>query len=151
MPGVVSLQKKEYYGHPQNSFWRIMGDLFGASPSLPYRHRIDILSDRRISLFDTLKSCIRPGSADGDIREKVPHDFKRFFSRHRSVAHIFFDGGMAFDTFRRMILPTLEKDNFVMTPLPSTSARNARITYQQKLKAWSVVRYAADERDRHAS
>jgi TDG/mug DNA glycosylase family protein len=143
MPGVVSLQKKQYYGHPQNSFWRIMGDLFGAFPTLPYEVRLNILSDCRITLFDTIKSCVRPGSADTDIRDKVPHDFKKFFKKHRSVDHIFFDGGMAFDTFGRLILPTLKQVDFVLTPLPSTSARNARMTYKQKLSAWSIVKEVA--------
>ena len=33
-PGEESLKRKQYYGHPRNQFWRIMGDLFGAGPDL---------------------------------------------------------------------------------------------------------------------
>lgn len=143
MPGVVSFQKKQYYGHPQNAFWRIMGDLFGASPALPYETRLEILSDCRITLFDTLKSCFRPGSADADISEKVPNDFNKFFKTRPHVRHVFFDGGLALHTFQRMILPTLAKTDFTTTLLPSTSARNARITYAQKLETWKIVQEAA--------
>jgi double-stranded uracil-DNA glycosylase len=36
MPSVASLAREQYYGHPQNAFWPIMGRLFGAGPDLPY-------------------------------------------------------------------------------------------------------------------
>jgi len=140
MPGVVSLQKREYYGHPQNSFWRIMGDLFGAFPSVAYEKRLEILAQRNIALFDTIKKCVRPGSADSDISEKVPHDFNSFFEAHPHVGHVFFDGGMAFDTFRRMVLPTLRHPAPALTCLPSTSPRNATMNYKQKLAAWMIVK-----------
>jgi len=39
MPGVVSLKAGEYYAHPRNAFWQIMGELFGAGHSLPYNER----------------------------------------------------------------------------------------------------------------
>ena len=39
MPGAASLARTEYYGHPRNAFWPIMGALFGAGPELPYAER----------------------------------------------------------------------------------------------------------------
>jgi double-stranded uracil-DNA glycosylase len=143
MPGPVSLRKQEYYGHPQNAFWRIMGDLFGTDPALPYKTRIGILASYDIALFDTLQSCVRSGSADGDMRQQVPNDFSQFFERRMRVAHIFFDGAVAFATFRKVILPTLKCVPFQMTGLPSTSPRYASMTYLQKLIAWRAVQDVA--------
>ena len=40
MPGEASLKAGQYYAHPRNAFWHIMGVLFGAGPSLPYQERV---------------------------------------------------------------------------------------------------------------
>lgn len=37
LPGAESLRRQEYYAKSQNAFWRIMGELVGAGPDLPYR------------------------------------------------------------------------------------------------------------------
>jgi double-stranded uracil-DNA glycosylase len=139
MPGKVSLQKGQYYGHPQNGFWKIMGDLFGAHPALPYEERLEILATRRIALWESLKCCNRPGSADSDISGEMPNDFNAYLKTHARVNHLFFDGGKAYESFRRLVLPTLKHD-LHLTRLPSTSPRHARLTYEEKLTAWSVIR-----------
>ncbi|MGA2776460.1 MAG: hypothetical protein ABSF94_02815 [Steroidobacteraceae bacterium] len=43
LPGQTSLHRREYYAQPQNSFWRIMGALFGAGPNLSYAERVQRL------------------------------------------------------------------------------------------------------------
>ena len=39
-PSVKSLELCEYYGNPQNHFWKIMVALFAIDHRLPYRDRI---------------------------------------------------------------------------------------------------------------
>jgi hypoxanthine-DNA glycosylase len=53
MPGVVSLKAGEYYAHPRNAFWQIMGELFGAGHSLPYNERVALLQSAGVALWDS--------------------------------------------------------------------------------------------------
>ncbi len=39
MPGEESLRAGQYYAYRHNAFWKVMGDLVGADPSLPYESR----------------------------------------------------------------------------------------------------------------
>src|SRR5215470_7097638 len=59
-PGDVSLKAGQYYAHPRNVFWHIMGELFGARPSLPYERKIEILQSVGVALWDVLRTCSRP-------------------------------------------------------------------------------------------
>lgn len=43
MPGDASLSADQYYAHPRNAFWPIMGALFGAGPEQPYPDRLQRL------------------------------------------------------------------------------------------------------------
>jgi TDG/mug DNA glycosylase family protein len=54
MPGEASLKAGQYYAHPRNAFWHIMGELFGAGPSLPYQERVAILQSIGVALWDSL-------------------------------------------------------------------------------------------------
>jgi TDG/mug DNA glycosylase family protein len=40
MPGAESLRRQQYYVHPRNTFWYIMGQICGASFDLPYKDRL---------------------------------------------------------------------------------------------------------------
>ena len=75
MPGELSLKAGQYYAHPRNAFWDIMGELFGAGPSLPYQERVAILQSVGVALWDSLQACTRPGSLDASITEEVANDF----------------------------------------------------------------------------
>ena len=81
MPGSASLRAGQYYAHPRNAFWPIMGDLMDAAPNLPYEARIEILQSEGIALWDVLATCVRDGSLDAEIVEAsiTANDFKAFF------------------------------------------------------------------------
>ena len=144
MPGKASLEQQQYYAHPRNAYWPIMGALFDAGPELPYAERLRRLTDSGIVLWDVLESCFRPGSLDSSIDDTStrPNDFASLFARHRRIRHIFFNGQKAANLFRRKVLPGLPDSagELALRTLPSTSPAHASRSYAEKLQAWSIVR-----------
>jgi hypoxanthine-DNA glycosylase len=146
MPSVASLARGEYYAHPQNAFWPIMGRLFGAGPTLPYAERKAVLIAAGVAVWDVLEACRRAGSLDTSIErdsEQV-NDFATFFRKHRQIGTIFFNGQKAETAFRRHALAQLAvlERNFRYERLPSTSPAHAGRTFAAKLTAWQAVRRA---------
>ena len=63
MPGRASLQANQYYAHPRNAFWPIMGSLIGFAADDPYQRRCDALLAAGVALWDVMASCRRQGCA----------------------------------------------------------------------------------------
>lgn len=141
MPGKESLRTRQYYAHPRNAFWTIMGDLFGAAPDLPYEARIQMLKSAGIALWDVLASCTRHTSMDADIEAGsiCVNDFVSFFGRHPGITQVFFNGTMAESVFCKHVQPLLEPRLPDCRRLPSTSPAHASMRYEQKLGAWKAV------------
>lgn len=141
MPGKASLEADQYYAHPRNAFWRLMGDLLGAGPDLPYLERMEKLKAAGIALWDVIAACERESSLDADIVGATvrPNDFLAFFAVHRSIDRIFFNGAAAETNFRRLVLPGLGDTERRLVRLPSTSPAHAGMRYAEKLAAWSAI------------
>jgi hypoxanthine-DNA glycosylase len=142
MPGEVSLKAKEYYAHPRNAFWRIMGELFGAGSGLPYQERLAVLDKTGIALWDSLRACTRPGSLDSAIRDEVTNDFAALFTSFPKITHVFFNGAKSEAAFRRHVLPTLTDTQHALARLPSTSPAHAAMTFDEKVRRWHAVTMA---------
>ncbi|HEX5051676.1 MAG TPA: DNA-deoxyinosine glycosylase [Planctomycetota bacterium] len=143
MPGVRSLRERQYYAHPQNAFWSILGAVCGFSPSLAYRERTRLLVEHGIALWDVLHSCERPGSLDSSIvaASRRANDFASFFRRHPDIAVVLCNGGTAFSLYGRTVVPALPGP-FAELPcvrMPSTSPAHAGLRPPQKLAAWREV------------
>ena len=95
LPGARSIAEQQYYAHPQNAFWRIMGELFGITGD--YETRCAQLNANGIALWDVLHSSIRPGSMDADIKSDTAavNDFADFFSAHPNIRTVAFNGKKA--------------------------------------------------------
>ena len=67
IPGVASLAKQEYYGHPRNHFWSILFELLNTmTVSNVFEEKVKTLQNHKIGLWDVLKNCQRHGSLDID-------------------------------------------------------------------------------------
>ncbi len=142
-PGKASLQKQEYYGHPHNGFWRIMGELLNFDPQLSYRQRVRVLNRNRVALWDVLTSCSRKGSLDASIQKDsmVLNDFENFFEKNKLIHTILFNGALAEAEFRKHVLKLegIRKREFELHRLPSTSPAMAMLNLSEKTRAWAIL------------
>jgi double-stranded uracil-DNA glycosylase len=143
MPGEKSLKENQYYAHPRNSFWPIMYALFNVNEKLNYEQRKQLLVKNKIALWDVLKSCYREGSLDSDIDHSTiePNDFRTFFSKHKNIKAVFFNGTKAEQLFNKEVLKNLnEHEELKYYKLPSTSPAHAAMSIEEKLSKWKIIK-----------
>ena len=140
LPGVKSLQMREYYAQPHNAFWGIMGELTGAGRALEYPARLVRLRAHGVAVWDVLAAGEREGSLDSSIvpASIVVNDFRSFFERHPQLELICFNGNTAAGLFKRKVLPGLTPEWAAIErrALPSTSPAYASLRFEQKLARW---------------
>jgi hypoxanthine-DNA glycosylase len=134
-PGVASLRAQQYYGHPRNHFWPIVGALWGLDlMALPYAERVGALLDRGLGLWDVYASCRREGSLDQAIEDAAPNDLASLRRRAPGLRAIAHNGGESARSMRHTLalgLPVFR--------LPSTSPANASWSFERKLAAWRAA------------
>ena len=137
-PGAASLAAQQYYGHPQNQFWRILQAIYASNPMdtgvISYQIRCDWLLARQLGLWDVYAACEREGSLDSRIRKPVVNDFAglpRLCPALEAVAH---NGAESFRQARHLQLPGLPAYR-----LPSSSPAHASWSFERKLAAWREV------------
>ena len=134
-PSRLSLLHHEYYGNPQNQFWRIIQALFHIDRSLPYRIRTSLLTGQGIALWDVISACRRVGSADTRIRDPVFHDLVGFFRSCPDLRFIVLNGTTAGRFFNSLKIPV----GVPVAILPSTSPANTRFTLDEKVRRWEII------------
>ena len=142
MPGIASLEAVQYYAHPRNAFWPIMGALFEFDHEVDYDARIGEIRKLPIILWDSLQSCHRPGSLDSsiDVASARANDFPGLLQRFPEIRAIFFNGATSEKYFRRLALPKLPAGSEIeLLRLPSTSPAHAGMSFEQKLAAWRRI------------
>lgn len=143
MPGEESLRKREYYAHPRNAFWRILGSLLGFEPAADYEDKTRILLENNIALWDVMNSCERKGSLDSSIKTEsiIENEFAPLFSRCPGIKNVYFNGARAEQEYVKRIKPQLPKTRHEITHtrLPSTSPAMARLSLKDKITEWSKI------------
>lgn len=142
MPGVTSLEKQQYYAHPQNRFWPMMARLLEGKQEAPaaYEERLSMLLRHHIALWDSIGSCVREGSLDTSIREAHGNDFSQLFREYPELRTICFNGAKSAACFRRFNRELWKHPgSHTFCSMPSTSPANARWRLPQLLEAWGKV------------
>ena len=141
-PGVASLQAQQYYGHPQNQFWRvlnaILSNIYGHISidmcASSYQIRSNWLLSEKLGVWDVYASCRREGSLDSNIRQAVLNDFSTLRTLCPNLQAIAHNGAESFKHAKHtqnLGLPVFK--------LPSTSPANASWSFERKVAAWHDV------------
>ena len=142
LPGEVSLAQRQYYGHPRNQFWRLVGEVIGAAelPELGYSDRLDALAAAGIGLWDVIASAVRPGSLDGAIRDHETNALDALVARLPTLRAIAFNGGTAATHGRRALGPRFTADPPApeLITLPSSSAAYT-LAFAEKARRWRLL------------
>jgi hypoxanthine-DNA glycosylase len=138
MPGVASLAAGQYYAHPQNAFWRIMGAVARFDATLPYEERVAALRKAGVALWDVLAACERAGSLDSAIARssEEANDLAGLLSLQPQIKRIYFNGATAEATFRRHCKALAARNDLCFTRLPSTSPAHASLRFEEKCAVW---------------
>lgn len=138
LPGEVSLAQQQYYAHPQNRFWHLVGEVIGEPlPSLPYAQRLEAVLAHGVGLWDVVAQARREGSLDSNIRLHAGSDVAGLIGTLPTLRAVAFNGGTAARIGQRALaqgglaLPVLL--------LPSSSPAYT-IPYATKRDAWLALR-----------
>ena len=142
LPSRKSLEIQQYFANPLNTFWRIMANVVGFDPGISYQARCCALTKRGVGLWDVLASSVRPGSLDSaiDLHTAKANNFPELLVQHEDVKLMCFNGQKSRKLFDRLVAqatPDLQKCELLT--LPSTSPAHAAMSFEEKLRRWSVI------------
>ena len=112
LPGDASLAAAQYYAHPRNHFWRLVGSVI-ARDLVPMDHpaRIEALQSAGMALWDVVGEATRLGSLDQQIRNARVNDLRAFAATLPHLRAVAFNGnkaaalaGRAFDGLQLEVL-----------------------------------------------
>lgn len=134
-PGVASLRAQQYYGHPRNHFWVILGTLWQVDlKNAPYPQRLAAARAHGLGLWDVYANCRREGSLDSAIEDAQLNDLASLTCLAPGLRAILHNGGESARAMRvtsALGLPVIR--------LPSTSPANASWSFEKKLAAWRAA------------
>ena len=134
-PGGASLAATQYYAHPRNQFWRLLGAVIGEPlQEFDYPTRLEHVLKHGIGVWDVLAACTREGSLDVAIRNATPNDFASFREYAPQLKKVCFNGKTA-----GRFAPVIAEAGYQTLVLPSSSPANAMLSFDQKLRLWREI------------
>lgn len=136
LPGQESLARGQYYAHPRNQFWRLIGAVVDADlVGLPYENRLTALAGAGVGLWDVVGAASRVGSLDSAIRDHQANDVAALVRDLPRLAAIGFNGGAAFKIGGRLLADA----GVPLIRLPSSSPAHAALSFEAKRVAWLTL------------
>jgi hypoxanthine-DNA glycosylase len=133
-PGEASLAAQQYYAHPRNHFWPLMGAIVDEPlTTMSYRTRLAALRRHRIGLWDVIVACERHGSLDGAIRNAEHGEIARVRRAAPRLVLVCFNGKTA-----ARAEPAWRSAGYETRVLPSSSPAYTR-AFDDKLAQWRVI------------
>lgn len=136
IPGVKSLEKQQYYGHPQNKFWKIIFELLDAEFTKDYDQRIQTLKKHHIAVWDVIDSCERKGSLDSEIKNEEANQIGELLEDYPNIEAIFCNGGKSYKNLQKILGKNYKIPVFL---LPSTSPLHT-VSFEKKLEEWKKIK-----------
>lgn len=138
LPGDASLAAAQYYGHPRNGFWRLVGAAIQQDlPALPYEARLAALLAAGVGLWDVHAEAVRPGSLDAAIKDAADNDLLGLIDSLPRLRAVAFNGGAAAKAGARLLA---RRPDLALVPLPSSSPAHAAMGFEARREAWLTLR-----------
>ena len=134
-PSVKSREAKFFYGHPQNRFWKLLGELFNENAGDGAKEKTEFLLKHNIALWDVIASCEIEGSSDSSITNVTPNDIS-IILKEANIRAIFTNGKTADKLYKKYIE---NKTGIKAICLPSTSPANAAWTFDKLKEEWKKI------------
>lgn len=135
IPGVKSLEKQQYYAHPQNKFWKIIFELFQEEFTEDYAKRITVLKKNHIAIWDVIDSCERKGSLDSEIKNEEANQIPELLEQYPNIKAIFCNGGKSYKNLQKLLGKNFRIPIYL---LPSTSPLHT-ISFERKFEDWKMI------------
>jgi double-stranded uracil-DNA glycosylase len=134
LPGDISLRKLQYYGHPGNDFWRLLGSAIGENlQDMDYSSRLETLKHHRIGLWDVFNAGNREGSEDSEIKDEEVNRFFILTEISPKLRLVCFNGKKS-----GKYEPILREMGYETRILPSSSGANRRFLENRELE-WKAA------------
>jgi hypoxanthine-DNA glycosylase len=131
-PSWASLAARQYYGHPRNQFWPLLGALLGEPlASLAYPDRLERVLAHRVGIWDVYAACRRTGSLDSQIHAGRSNDLAELPRLAPELRAVAFNGQTA-GRFQKQVAEL----GYTCAVLPSTSPAHAARRLDEKLALW---------------
>lgn len=136
-PGVASLAAQQYYAHPRNRFWELVGAVIGVDlRSLAYDDRLASLRAHRVGVWDVIAQAEREGSLDSAIREHAANPLVELLDSLPQLRMVAFNGGTSARLGRKLLASGGRAIELV--DLPSSSPAYT-LAYEDKRVAWACL------------